>query len=96
MSDKFYRFQEWYIPERMMPEIKRYIEEGILPGDFLTKVFENDFVHALGQADEENLRNIQAYAAYLYNEVPMACRGSKEAMIEWVALKRKQNCEGAA
>lgn len=88
MPDKLYRFQEWYIPEGMMPGIKRYVDEGILPGGFLTRVFENDFVGALGRADKENLRNIQAYAAYLYNEAPAPCWGSKKAVETWIALKK--------
>jgi len=93
MSDKIYRFREWHIPERMMPGIRRYIDQGIYPGDFLTKIFENDLVGALEEADEENLRNIQAYASYLYSKTPINCWGSEQIVKRWIALKRKQNYE---
>lgn len=84
-----YMFRDWYIPERMMPGIRRYIDHGIKPGRFLTAVFENNLTEALAQADEENLKNIQAYAAYLYNETPIACHGSKETVEKWIVFKKK-------
>jgi len=82
-----YEFRNFYIPERMEDGIKRYLEEKILPGDFLTKVFENDFVAAAGYADNENIQNLPAYAAFLYNEVPRSCCGSKEKVQNWIEKK---------
>lgn len=78
-----YWFNEFYIPERMMPGIRRYVESGIVPGDFLCAVIQNDLSEAVGRADDENLKNLPAYVAYFYNEVPSNCWGSKERMQEW-------------
>jgi len=75
---KEYRFRTWYIPARMFHGIRNYVVNGIKPGNFLTAVFENDLVEAVGRADEENLKNLPAYAAYLYNELPPSVWGSKE------------------
>lgn len=88
-----YCFQDFYIPERMMPSIKRYVEEGVKPGDFLTAVIENDLSEACGRADDENMRNLPAYAAYFYNETPGGCWGSKLAMTLWIEHKQKESKE---
>jgi hypothetical protein len=75
-----YKFGKYYIPERMMGGIERYVNDHIPPGDFLTAVFENNLSNACGRADEENQANLPAYAAYIYNEVPHGCHGSKDAV----------------
>ena len=80
-----YQFREFYIPERMMGGIRRYIEHGIPPGDFLTAVICNDLKEAIGRADDENIKNIPAYVAYFYNEAPAPCWGSIELMQSWIA-----------
>jgi hypothetical protein len=68
----------------MIEGVNRYIIDRIKPGDFLTAIFENDFVNALGRADIKNFDNIQAYAKFLYNEAPAGCWGSKKAVKEWL------------
>ena len=87
MDDRFdeqYFFQEFYIPRRMEGGICRYVEYGIKPGDFLTAIIRNDLKEAVGRADEENMRNLPAYVAYFYNEVPSPAWGSKEKMEAWM------------
>lgn len=83
-----YRFQEFYIPERMMEDIDAYIMLGHWPCRFLEAVIQNDFVEICKQADDENLRNLPAYAHYLYNEVNSTCWGSKEKMKIWIESRR--------
>lgn len=80
-------FNEFYIPERMMVGLNQYVEQHIEPGGFLRKVLENDLVGAAGTADEENLRNLPAYAAYMYNEMPEMCWGNKEKVNNWLRNK---------
>ena len=82
-----YSFQNWYIPERMMGGIQRYVEQHIPPGDFLSAVISNNLREAYGRADEENLANLPAYVAYFYNEAPSNCWGSPERLREWLALR---------
>jgi hypothetical protein len=57
------------------------------PGDFLKAVFENDFVDAFKNADEENILLMQRYASFLYNHLPLrdygVVWGSKKAVKEW-------------
>ena len=79
-----YRFRQYYISEHMLDGIKRYVEQRVPPGDFLTAVLCNDLREACGRADDGNLANLPAYVAYLYNEAPGACWGSKEKMLAWL------------
>jgi len=81
-----FKFQDFYIPKRMMGSIDRYINQKIKPGDFLTAVISNDLKEAVGRADDENMRNLPAYVAFFYNHAPASCWGSKEKMKLW--LKR--------
>ena len=72
----------YFIPDRMGRSIVDYTNHHIMPGSFLQAVFENNLVDAVGQADRENLRNLPAYASYLYNEVSADCWGSPEKVRE--------------
>lgn len=79
-----YRYRNWSIPERMMPALERYINDHLPPGDFLNAVLENNLREACAYADDENLENLPAFVAYLYNEAPGRCWGSPEAVTAWL------------
>ena len=81
---KPYKFNQFYIPERMMPGIRLYVEHGVQPGSFLSAVIQNNLSEAVGRADDENLKNIPAFVAYFYNECPSNCWGSPEKMQSWM------------
>lgn len=76
------------IPERMHGGILRYLNDGVLPGDFLQAVLRDSLVDALGRADEENRALIWHYANMLYNAFPARgmAWGSTEAVAEWAAI----------
>ena len=77
------------LPEHCRGGMKRYIEDGVIPGKFLQKVICNDLVGALGRADSINTARIRDYADFLYNEAPTPSWGSKEKMEAW-AKKRQE------
>jgi hypothetical protein len=85
MTAPTYTFRDFYIPDRMMGGIQRWIDNRIPPGDFLTAVICNDLRKACGRADDENLRNLPAYVGYFYNEAPSTCWGSPEKFAAWAA-----------
>ena len=85
-----YQFRQWFIPERMMGGITRYVEQGIPPGDFLTAIIENNLSEAIGRADDENMANIPAYCAYFYNEAPSPCWGSPAKRRAWLTMKAEE------
>ncbi len=91
-----YKLGEFYIPKRMMGGISRYINQGVLPGEFLQAVICNDLREACGKADDENIANLPAYVAYFYNEVPANCWGSRKTMQEWVQRQSRQKEEGGS
>lgn len=73
--------------------LKRYVEEGIPVGGFLSAVISNDLREACGRADDYNLRVIPIYVAWLYNEAPGGCWGSKENMDAWIERHAKARAE---
>ena len=78
-----YEFNGFHIPDYMMGGLRRWIELGIEPGDFLHAVLTNDLRRAVERADSANMRNLPAYVAYLYNNAPSQCWGSPEKVAAW-------------
>ena len=71
------------LPEHIRGGMKRYIEQGVLPGDFLQAVIQDKLVNSFGCADDVNRVNMFSIAKFAYNEMPMLSRGSEEAMFRW-------------
>lgn len=90
MSARGYQYREFFIPDHMVEGLDLWIEQGILPGSFLTAVLCNDLMDACGRADELNILNLPAYCAYLYNEAPSTCFGSPEKVRAWVERKASE------
>ena len=77
------------LPYHMRDAAQRYIEEGEMPGSFLTAVLCNNLVEAFGKADELNRRSLWAWAQWLYNDVPQDAWGSVEK-VKTYAAKRSE------
>jgi len=80
----YYGYEIFIIPEYMREGLIKYIEDGVEPGSFLLAVLENDLSNAVGRADHNNMKNIPAYAYFLYNFAPHICWGSKEKVRKWL------------
>ena len=65
---------------RMVAGIKRYVEHGIRPGDFLTALFSNDLTRTFSHADEKNYPLVGEWVRWMYNEMPSNMVGSQEIM----------------
>ena len=81
---KKFIFRDFYIPMRMMLDLKHYIIDHEKVNDFLMYIFENDLKGACFFADKENLKNIPAFIAFLYDIAPIECWGSKEKVETWL------------
>jgi hypothetical protein len=84
-----YEFRGFTISPHMLEAVNRYVRDGDMPGDFLTAVICNDLREAIARADDHNQVNLPAYIAYLHNEAPGQCWGSREKMNAWI--KARQN-----
>ena len=71
------------IREHMRDGMLRWIERGILPGDFLTAVLENDLEGAVGRADHINQHRLRDFVDYLHNDAPSPCWGSPGKVRTW-------------
>jgi len=73
------------IPDYMIGGLRRYIEQGIEPGHFLSALFSNDLRQTFEQADEVNSRAVGDYVMFLYNYAPAPCWGSRQKFEAWIA-----------
>jgi len=77
------------IPPHMQEAIRRYVVQGIKPGDFLTAVITNDLRGAVGRADAVNLPLLKTYVQWFYNIAPGSCWGSHDNMREWMNARQQ-------
>src|ERR1700688_125871 len=72
------------IPSHCIGGLRRYIENGIEPGSFLTAVLSNNLRHACEYADSTNKHRLFDYCQFLYSYAPSECWGSPERFDAWV------------
>ena len=79
-----YSFDGMTVPDHDHGGLVRYIVDGVVPGDFLQAVLNNDLQDAVGRADDINRRAIPTIVAWLYNNAPGGSWGSKGAIERYV------------
>ena len=75
------------IPRHTLGGIKRYVENRIPPGGFLTAVLENNLRKSFGQADKANREALFEIVCHCYNKLPSICWGSPEKVKNWLLRK---------
>ena|SRR5688572_27085604 len=75
------------LPQQLRGGMYRYIEFGVLPGDFLVSVLSNDLRRSCEYADEQNRSRLFDIVYWLYNEAPSPCWGSAERIKAWVEAR---------
>jgi hypothetical protein len=75
------------IPDSMIGGLRRWIENGIPPGHFLTAVLTNDLREAVKRADDTNINRLPDYVKFLHNYAPSGCWGSVENFMRWLGHK---------
>ena len=58
------------LPVGLRDGMRRYIEDGVEPGGFLTAVLANNLRDAVFYADDENLPRLADIVRWCYNEIP--------------------------
>lgn len=72
------------LPKHMQGTVRRYIEDGILPGSFLTAVICNKLQESFTYADETNIEKMFDIVGFFCDEAPFGCWGSKKDMTHWI------------
>lgn len=72
------------LPEHMKKGVRRYIEEGIIPGGFAVQALANNFAEATVRADSINRANLDNWGAWLTWECPRDAWGSLEKVDAWI------------
>ena len=71
----------------MKPEIQEALEahktKGQPCGEFVTAVLENNLREAVGQADDENLRDLREIVQWCFWEMPAGAWGSEGKVKQW-------------
>ena len=73
------------LPEGLQDGMRRYIEHGIRPGNFLTAVLENNLCQAFWHADLGNLPELRRIVNWCCEELPCVTWGSEKRVDEWIA-----------
>ena len=71
-------FEYYDIPYHTRAALERYVNYGIMPGDFLVSVLTNDLFGAVGRADSQNIHALKDICMFVYNEMPSNCWGTRE------------------
>jgi hypothetical protein len=72
------------VPVWVHETLTAYVETGRPTGDFLAACLSNDFMDAIGRADNVSLAHIGDIAAYIYNRIPGNSWGSREIVRNWI------------
>ncbi len=72
------------LPKSLQGGMQRYIEDGILPGHFLTAVLENNLFSAVMRADVNNLKELPNIVRWMHWEIPSAAHGSEVTVKAWI------------
>jgi hypothetical protein len=81
------------IPPAVMEGLQLYIKEGILPGDFLLAVLENNLSRAIAHADRYSLAGLVPLVRYIYNNAPASAWGTPEKVTKFSHALRKAHRE---
>jgi hypothetical protein len=73
------------VPDYLRASLKRYVNEGRIPGDFLVGILSNELDKTVNSSDAARFAEVPAILAFIVLYVPMKefCYGSGEKMARW-------------
>jgi len=71
------------ISEYTLGALRRYVDDKLQPGGFLTAVLENDLFGAFARADHLNQVTMFQIVKHIFNNEPSGCHGYKGVVEEW-------------
>jgi hypothetical protein len=75
------------IPSHTKAALDRYVNERIIPGDFLFAVLSNDLFNAIERADRVNSAAMREIVEYIYNEIPSDAWGDRKTVLNYLASR---------
>jgi len=82
---------KYNMPEHTWGALRRYVDDGLEPGGFLTAVLEHELFEAFARADHLNQLTMMQIIKHIYNEEPCNCHGYKGVVSDWCEYIRKEN-----
>jgi len=79
-----------YSVDDIVDALERYLNQGIMPGGFLTAVLENNLTNAFGRADEKNTNRMRDIVRYMYNHFPEYAWGSRAKVGDFLTRFEKR------
>jgi hypothetical protein len=72
------------VPEHLRETLRRYIERGQHPGDFVGCLLSNDLQGTVSRADKKTFDALPDIVSFLHTYLPNECWGSREAVAAWM------------
>lgn len=72
------------IKEHDLITLVEYRDNGQPTGGFLRAFLSNDLMRSLSNADCDNIKILNDYGFFVFNEIPASCHGSYEIYDKWV------------
>ncbi len=74
------------VPPHLRAGLRDYIQRGQIPGDYLQAVMANDLLEAVNRGDTYSHGYLGVLMAWLYNDAPGGCWGSRGIIAAWSRL----------
>ena len=71
--------------------LKRYVDHGVPPGDFLYAMLTNNLTETFARADIQNQTRVMDYVTVLYNYIPAEAWGSEDKVEQWMTKRKEEN-----
>ena len=71
------------VPPHLCEGLGRYVLFGIFPGSFLIAFMSHDFHGVMSYGDDMSIAGLKPTRIFVFNNLPIACRGSEKNMFEW-------------
>jgi len=72
------------LPDHMRESTRRYIEDGLDPGGFLSSIITNNLFEAVNRADDTNTELLKFWVNFFHSFAPAMCWGSREKYEAWL------------
>lgn len=80
-----------YVPTHIREGLRRYVEDGIRPGDGLLAILEDRPLSTIiGRVDRDVEAHLGSIYRFLYNAVGSPAHGSPEKVAAWIAHQGMQ------